>query len=123
MSKSVKQILIVAQSPAKPVQGEPCNGCGVCCLLEPCPLGVLLSGYRRGSCLALRWDAVTGMYRCGAMTEPRQVLHERLPKVLRLATPLLARALEAMAGRWVAAGIGCDCDVELADDPAPNALL
>ena len=38
-------IRIHADAPAKPPVGAPCNGCGVCCLLEPCPLGVLLSGY------------------------------------------------------------------------------
>jgi hypothetical protein len=122
MSTLPKQILIVAQAPVKPALGESCNGCGVCCLLEPCPLGVLLSGYRHGRCQALRWQAEVGLYRCGAMTVPRDVLGERLPQVLRPAMPLLARALGVMAGRWVAVGTGCDCDAELADDVPPNEL-
>jgi hypothetical protein len=122
MSTPPEHVHIVAQAPAKPVLGAPCNGCGVCCLLEPCPLGVLLSGYRQGRCRALRWQMEAGVYRCGAMTAPRELLGERLPQVLRPATPLLTRALGAMAGRWVAAGAGCDCDAELVDDvpPAPH---
>jgi len=116
MTQPPEQILLDAKAPAKPALGEPCNGCGVCCLLEPCPLGVLLSGFRHGRCSALRWQADTEMYRCGAMTLPREVLRERLPQLLRPASLLLAPALGATAGRWVAAGTGCDCDAELADD-------
>jgi len=40
----------------KPDFGAPCNGCGVCCASEPCPLGVLLSWRRRGRCRLLHVD-------------------------------------------------------------------
>jgi len=99
-----------SQAPAKPVLGAPCNGCGVCCLMEPCPLGVLLTGQRTGACAALRWHSDMQMYRCGAITEPRQVLRARLSKPLWWAAPSLAWLMRHLAHRWVAAGIGCDCD-------------
>jgi hypothetical protein len=78
-------ILIHPQAPPKPAPGRPCNGCGVCCAAEPCPVGMLLSLKRRGACRALRWDGTR--YRCGAM----------------LRAPWLAR--------WISAGSGCDSDL------------
>jgi hypothetical protein len=66
--------------PAKPELGQTCNGCGVCCASEPCPVGMLVSARRRGRCRVLRYDATLGRYRCGLM----------------------------MASRWIAAGTGCD---------------
>lgn len=113
MPDTPDHILILAQAPAKPALGAPCNGCGVCCLLEPCPLGVVLSGTTHGRCHALRWDACALMYRCGAITLPQEVLVERLPQLLSGAASRLARVLSVLAVRWVAAGKGCDCDAEL----------
>lgn len=104
---------IFAQAPAKPVLGAPCNGCGVCCLLEPCPLGVVLCGHRTGACLALRWQPDFRLYRCGAITRPGDVLQDRLPRCLQFLSPVLAWTLVRWARRWVAAGIGCDCDSEV----------
>ena len=43
------------------------NGCGVCCLLAPCPVGIVLSRRWRGSCAALRWVGAERRYRCGAL--------------------------------------------------------
>ena len=88
-------------APVKPDFGKACNGCGVCCLAEPCPLGVLLSRSRSGPCKALVWEQQAQQYRCGALG----------PK----ANGLRAR----MVGRWIAAGSGCDCDLE----PAPSATI
>ncbi len=81
-----------ANAPDKPAPGAPCNGCGVCCLLEPCPLGTVLSGRRRGACAALRWDQEAALYRCGALT---------------------IWGLRRLAPRWIAAGTGCDCHVQV----------
>jgi hypothetical protein len=78
---------------AKPPIGAVCNGCGLCCLVEPCPLGVLLSRSRIGPCKALQWVDAERQYRCGA-----------------LGSGLRARVV----GRWIAAGAGCDCDLEAA---------
>jgi len=106
------------RAPQKPALGVPCNGCGVCCLMEPCPLGVVLSGRRTGACDALRWQAATVQYRCGAITQAPEVLRIRLPGSVHVAVPLLARLLQRLARRWVAAGLGCDCDV-----PSPTRVV
>jgi len=113
----VTSIPIHSQAPSKPGLGEPCSGCGVCCLLEPCPLGVFLSGRRTGACEALRWQADARLYRCGAVAEPEDVLRKRLPVGLTFAAPAFAALLRRVAYRWIAAGVGCDCDAELATDP------
>lgn len=113
MPKFNVTILIAPGAPAKPGWGAPCNGCGVCCLAEPCPLGVLLSGRRHGSCRALRWDAVEQRYLCGALTDPAGVLpFANLPMPGRVQA-LLAKGLPKLAYRWVSAGSGCDCDIDV----------
>lgn len=102
------------EAPAKPALGDPCNGCGLCCLAEPCPLGQVLSWRRTGACEALRWDAVQSRYRCGAITDADVVLGPRW----RWAAPLFRR----WAQRWIAAGMGCDATLEASPgDPDPQA--
>lgn len=112
MSKNRQIILIQPEAPPKPVTGAPCNGCGVCCLLEPCPLGVLLSGRREGACVAVRWQAAVQQYRCGALTAPLEVLQDALPRTLWPVLPWLAPFLARLAKRWIAVGQGCDSSVE-----------
>ena len=91
-------IRIHADAPLKPRLGEACNGCGVCCLAEPCPVGMLVSLRRRGACRALRWDDAGRRYRCGLMG------------------PVAAQTSvwRRVARRLIAAGDGCDSDAELA---------
>jgi hypothetical protein len=86
-------IRIHADAPAKPVWGAACNGCGVCCLAEPCPVGIVVSARVRGPCRALRWDEPTRRYRCGLVTAPR--------------------VLVRLAARWIAAGRGCDSSAQV----------
>jgi hypothetical protein len=97
-------IHIHPEAPPKPALGAPCNGCGVCCLVEPCPLGQVISRKRSGACDALRWSEGDGIYRCGALTDAEAVLGARW----RWAAPLLRR----LAKRWIAAGVGCDASME-----------
>ena len=111
-------IYIQPAAPRKPLLGAVCNGCGVCCLVAPCPLGVLLSGRRKGACDALRWveDSIgAGVYRCGAIRQPMEVLKQALPAPLRGLAPPLAWALGRLAQRWVAAGTGCDSTVQVSE--------
>ncbi len=97
-------ILVHALAPARPAPGAACNGCGVCCAIEPCPLGMLVSRRRYGACRALRWDDDLGRYRCGMLSAPA----DALPALPRWLAPAVAQ----LARRWIAAGSGCDCSVE-----------
>lgn len=106
-------------APAKVAVGAACNGCGVCCLVAPCPLGMLLSGRRTGACNALRWDAALTQYRCGVITAPQEVVVQALPRGLHGLGPAVAPLLRRVGLRWIAAGIGCDSHLELEEsDPA-----
>jgi len=98
MSRQI--ILIHPDAPRKPAESAPCNGCGVCCAAEPCPIGALVSRRRHGACRALTWSDDQGRYRCGLAAEPRAVL-PRLPRPL---VPLVRR----LALRWISAASGCD---------------
>lgn len=104
MPASESFIAIHAAAPPKPAPGAPCNGCGVCCAALPCPLSRLLLGHRRGACPALQWLAAERRYVCGMVTDPAGFL------------PWLPPRWSAFAGRrcarWIAAGAGCDCDIE-----------
>jgi hypothetical protein len=100
MSSPYHIIRIESAAPLKPALGATCNGCGVCCLYEPCPLGVLLSRRRRGACVAVSWQAASRQYRCGALNAPA---------ALRWSAPLVRR--------WIAAGQGCDSSLVVEADP------
>lgn len=91
-------------APAKPAEGEPCNGCGVCCALETCPAARLRFRQKKGPCPALSWSTGANRYHCGLLTAPGNYLGW-LP---RAAEPLASRLL----ARWIAAGKGCDCSAE-----------
>lgn len=88
-------------APAKPAVGAPCNGCGLCCLSEPCPVGIVISRRRRGRCQALRWDARQQRYRCGLLRDAG----DETPTAL-------TRWVQAALRRWIAAGVGCDADLQ-----------
>ena len=115
---TVRVILLHPLAPPKPVPGAACNGCGVCCTAEPCPLGQVLSRRRTGACAALTWSESGSRYSCGVLDEPRRWL------------PVLpVRWAQSLARRWIAAGRGCDSDFEAgptagstaADDPGGQA--
>ena len=103
-------------APAKPARGAPCNGCGVCCLVAPCPLGMLLSRRRQGACDALQWVPQDRVYRCGAVAGSLEVARQALPGPAQGLAAALARLLRRFAPRWIAAGQGCDSSL-LADAP------
>lgn len=98
----------------KPEAGAPCNGCGLCCLLEPCPLGVVLSGRRHGACVAVQWVPELRQYRCSAVSHPVALLRGRWPAVWHGLIPWVSPLLARLAKRWIAAGQGCDSHLEWA---------
>jgi len=104
-------------APRKPPEGAACNGCGLCCLAEPCPLSLLLFRNRKGPCAALRWDQDARIYRCGAISDSRGVAAAVLPRPLQFAAPALSCVLVRLAPRWVAAGEGCDSSLVAALAP------
>lgn len=106
LTAAVPQVIhIHADAPPKPALGVPCNGCGVCCACEPCPVGIVVSRRRRGACKALTWDPDQRHYRCGVMTEPW--------RFTRLRWRWVNAAVSRFAARMIAAGKGCDSTVEV----------
>lgn len=89
------------EAPPKPAPGQPCNGCGVCCAAETCPAARLRFLRVKGPCPALDWDAARGQYRCGFLARP-QDFFPGLP----------VNGLRCFFARHIAAGDGCDCDLE-----------
>ena len=126
LSQTMHQVIhIEPLAAAKPAFGAPCNGCGVCCLAEPCPLGVLVSRSRLGPCKALRWNAELAQYRCGVLLAAglrRRGQGGWRPLGLGNA---LAEMRERLVRRWIAAGSGCDSTLEAVasrtiNTPSPN---
>lgn len=107
MRAMTRVFMLRSDAPPKPPAGQPCNGCGVCCAAEPCPVGILVSRRRTGRCRALVWQQ--GCYRCGMATQTLR----HLPRPLRWLAPVARRA----ALRWISAGSGCDSLAQL-DTPA-----
>ncbi len=105
MPAGVHCIAIHPAAPAKPALGAPCNGCGVCCAAEPCPVSRFLLGHRTGACPALQWRQPQQRYVCGMVVAPAGFLRW-LPRPLQALFSRLTR-------RWIAAGIGCDFDAEI----------
>ena len=106
-------IHIHLQAPAKPPLGQPCNGCGVCCLAEPCPVGMVVSRRRTGACAALRWSDAAGRYSCGLLGDADW----GQPGASAQTSPVWGRWLRSLWRRWarrvIASGQGCDADLEV----------
>jgi hypothetical protein len=100
-------IRIHPMAPPKPAWGDNCNGCGVCCAAEPCPVGVLVSGRRQGACSALEWQEAARRYVCGVVAAPERHLGAGLGRIASIFPTLLQR--------MISAGSGCDSDARLID--------
>jgi len=108
-----RTVWIHPEAPPKPAVGEPCNGCGLCCLAEPCPVGVLVTLRTQGPCRALEWSGADRRYRCGMLVHPTRYLGASgLPP-----QSLPNRLLRRWSARMIAAGIGCDADLTAAPTP------
>lgn len=109
MSTSWQTITIHRDAPTKPVPGEACNGCGICCTADPCPVARLFLWQWRGACRALIWEDSASRYHCGMLTDPAR--HSR---VIPAACNGLAKRFFA---KRIAAGAGCDSVVDVDTQP------
>lgn len=96
----------------KPLFGEPCNGCGICCYASQCPLSVALYG-PVPVCPAIR-PREGGGIDCGLL--------EKGPKKINGRKIVLEGWKEAVA-LMIGAGIGCDCTRTDADAIARESAL
>jgi hypothetical protein len=94
--------------PIKPVYGAPCNGCGLCCIVEQCPISVDLFG-QRPRCPALIDEG--GPYSCGLISRPRDYFVDELASYCRDRIAII-----------LGAGEGCDSVANEADQAASDAL-
>jgi len=103
----IQTLLLHADAPPKPAEGAPCNGCGICCAAERCPVACLFLPRREGACAALEWDAEQRRYRCGMVVHTADYVR------------WLPRRWQGRAGKWfasrIAAGKGCDFDATEVD--------
>ena len=83
-------------------------------------MGVLLSRRRSGACVAVRWSDPLRQYRCGALSEPKDILLSVMPWSFLARAPGLSWALALAARRWIAINQGCDSDVELEQPLRPS---
>lgn len=89
------------QLPQKPRYGEPCNGCGMCCIAVQCPVSTALFGEQE-LCPAL--EQAGNALACGLMRNTA----DYVPDMTAWGGKVLTEALALMIG----AGIGCDGQME-----------
>jgi len=106
MDYDLTKMLLPPTAPPKPAFGDACNGCGVCCQQEVCPLGRATFGEVAAPCPAL----VFGQARfwCALVLGERE---------LRRQDPSEPPCLETM----LAIGLGCDSEAPAAGTPAAGA--
>lgn len=88
----------------KPTYGSACNGCGFCCLAEPCQIATALMGWV-GPCPALEHDG--GRYWCGMVRHPSRYIAGHFPAADQTTVDGF---VGAMFARALGIGIGCDAD-------------
>ena len=93
----------------KPSPGQPCNGCGYCCIEEVCLLGLDLGN--RKQCKALVSNP-GGSFSCGLVVDPYAYLSgERAAtwkKIDEIQAGAGLKALKDCNAHMLGAGRGCD---------------
>ncbi|WP_017519973.1 hypothetical protein ACQCLI_32060 (plasmid) [Pseudomonas nitroreducens] len=108
----------------KPVEGDPCNGCGLCCVAQVCDLGMALGDDRNCRALIQNEDFT---FSCGLVVAPYRYLADQdLEAWLALdrmsGTNAGEEALKQMNAEALGAGRGCDSDDEEAAKIFEEAL-
>jgi ferredoxin len=87
---------VLAATKTKPLYGDPCNGCGLCCIASQCPVSLIIFG-QRDLCPALISNQLGG-YVCGLVS-----------------TGALNPAAREAAAFVIGSGTGCDFTATDAD--------
>lgn len=89
--------------PLKPAFGSPCNGCGMCCAMEPCGLAreFIPDHPSEGPCRALEHDE--GRFTCGLIRHASRYLPD-------LPNDWADAHLGGIFAEALGAGQGCDSD-------------
>jgi len=108
MSKAQSQTIELHPfAPPKPDYGARCNGCGVCCAAEPCPVAYLLLAQFKGRCRALLWQNEERRYVCGMVACP--------DKYVRFISVRFRDRIGRFIATRIASGTGCDFAAEVVD--------
>lgn len=100
--------------PSKPIFGEPCNGCGYCCTMEPCQLAQDFLGCTTGPCVALEYQAERTI--CGLVRNPLGYIFkaahpdENVPVLEAAPASEASNQLSADLAAALGVGRGCDSD-------------
>ena len=100
--------LVPVETPLpKPLPGDPCNGCGACCMATKCGLAIGLFGPEpEGPCPALEWEGAR--YVCGLVASPMAYAKGKAREYGEDALSAAARA---------GIGMGTGCDARTVDEP------
>jgi len=97
----------------KPQIYSPCNGCGMCCIVQVCDLGVALGDSVNCKALIANPD---NTYTCGLVADPYSILDEGSLKSWKMIDSFKPGetpgedALKGMYAEMLGAGRGCDSD-------------
>lgn len=100
-----------AGGPKKPPMMKACNGCGVCCVAEPCAIAqALIPGMagRKGPCPALEWE--NGRSWCGLVRRP--LYYSQAARDQGINERECSELVQSMLG-----GMGAGCDSDPYGDP------
>jgi hypothetical protein len=95
--------------PLKPAYGSPCNGCGLCCEAQQCPLSEMLLG-EHDLCPAL--TPLGNVYVCGLVADTWRFFHSS-------GKDEADSALRSAIAYLLGAGIGCDANL-LGEEISPE---
>src|ERR1043165_2494420 len=99
--KGSRHIGIKPGPPRKPPEGDACNGCGLCCAVQLCPIVIELLPDAQAPCPAMEFNGER--FWCGLIRRPSRYL----------GTPLQSdRVIGPMAGVELAIGQGCDAGTD-----------
>lgn len=98
----------------KPAFGQPCNGCGYCCSVQPCELAQELLKCTQGPCIALESDGLRTS--CGLVRNPLGYLfaaaHPEQAAAALEAAPDLETGHQLSVQFATALGLGKGCDAD-----------